>query len=148
MGLEQMYGSASDAHIATADISISDFVSPANVNVVCDDILSQTSEWTCHDVAFAAATCFSPTLIAGIVKRARRMHPGSILIVAGWLGEEAHCVLNESSSPFKHLNRGNQRFINWGSVLVHFLIRLPDSSDDQFQPPPRQGGITVLKLSS
>jgi len=52
----------------------------APVEVTCGDILESTVEWHCHDVVYAASTCFCPALFDGILERALQLRPGAVLI--------------------------------------------------------------------
>merc|ERR1712232_602070 len=89
------------------------------IEVVCADVLE--IDWSSCDVVYAASTCMSPTLLRGILERAKMLRTGSVLITL----QEASQLFSQGDNTngwFLHKACGPFHF-SWGLATAHVLIK-------------------------
>ena len=107
------------------------------IEVIECDVLdaAAVARWAKADVVYAASTCFSPSLLRGIVERAATtLRPGAALVTLrapprepGMAALLDRCFDMSVCGPYR---------MSWGKAVAHVLVRRSEERDTPPPPPP------------
>ena len=107
------------------------------IEVIECDVLdaAAVARWAKADVVYAASTCFSPSLLRGIVERAATtLRPGAALVTLrapprepGMAALLDRCFDMSMCGPYR---------MSWGKAVAHVLVRRSEERDTPPPPPP------------